>query len=473
MTTQLQNFINGSYQASSSGRTAMIDNPATGDILAEVDLSCAAEIPPIVNDALTAQRHWASLAPLQRAQILRRFAKHIDHHQDELAQLICLEQGKTYAEAQAELTQGIATVEFASQLPEQIVTGDHLTHPVGVCVGITPFSYPALMPLWLFPIALGCGNSFILKPSERTPSVALRLAELLHQAGLPEGVLQIVLGDKEAVDALITDPNVNAVSFIGSSRVAEAVYHKASSTGKRVQAFGSAKNHLLVAPDADLHQVSNALIPAAFAMAGEHCMAISVVVVVGEQRADELVGELAAKAQSLKVGSGLAQPANELGPLISEAHRLKVRGDIEQGEKDGATLVVDGRELNSETGYFLGASLFDHVTPTMRLYRHEILGPVLAIVRVASIEEGVALINSHPLAQFSAIFSRDETLIEQFVQQVNIGLIGINQAQPNLMPGQSISGWRQTGFGPLGLGGDDAIRFFTQVKTLCREPLSL
>ncbi|CAG8999313.1 MAG: Putative 3-oxopropanoate dehydrogenase [Candidatus Celerinatantimonas neptuna] len=477
MTRQVPNFVNGEHHFSQSSRIADIHNPATGDIIAQVALSSASEINHIVSHSLKAQLSWREQSPLKRARVMFKFKELLEHNTKELATLISQEHGKTHSDAKGELTRGIEVVEFACGIPH-LLKGEFSSHvgtgvdsfsmmqPLGVCVGITPFNFPAMVPLWMYPIALCCGNSFILKPSEKAPSASIKMAELLQQAGLPDGVFQVVHGDKEIVDALLSHPDIAAVSFVGSTPVAKTIYQKGCAEGKRVQALGGAKNHLLVMPDADLQRVGNALMAAAYGATGERCMAISVAVVVGDKTADALIEHLAPRVESLKVGPGLAQPENDMGPLISEAHLLKVRGYIEQGAKEGAELVVDGRELESETGYFLGGTLFDHVTPNMRIYREEIFGPVLAVVRVESYEQGLALINGHEFANGTAIFTQNGHWAHHFYQHVEVGMVGINVPIPVPMAFHSFGGWKRSIFGPLNMHGPDGVRFYTRMKTV-------
>lgn len=477
MTKQVPNFINGEHHISHSHRIADIHNPATGDIMAQVALSNAAEVNQVISYSTQAQLSWREHSPLKRARVMFKFKQLLEQYTQELATLISQEHGKTYSDAVGELTRGIEVVEFACGIPH-LLKGEYSSHvgtgvdsfstmhPLGVCVGITPFNFPAMVPLWMYPISLCCGNSFILKPSEKAPSVSIRMAELLQQAGLPDGVFQVIQGDKEVVDALLIHSDVAAISFVGSTPVAEAIYRKGCARGKRVQALGGAKNHLLVMPDADLQRVGNALMAAAYGAAGERCMAISVAVVVGDQTADALIEHLAPRVESLKVGPGLTQPENDMGPLISEAHLLKVRGYIEQGAKEGAELIVDGRELESETGYFLGGTLFDHVTADMRIYREEIFGPVLAVVRVENYEQGLALINSHEFANGTAIFTQSGLWARHFYQHAEVGMVGINVPIPVPMAFHSFGGWKRSIFGPLNMHGPDGVRFYTRMKTV-------
>ncbi|MFM2480658.1 CoA-acylating methylmalonate-semialdehyde dehydrogenase [Celerinatantimonas sp. YJH-8] len=473
----VSNFINGQPYPSHSARLSHIYHPATGDILGEVTLSSAAEAHEAVQYAREAQPSWAALSPSQRLQYLARFKQRLMDEQHELATLISQEQGKTESEAWQELEQGLAILDFSLELNEQLkaeytaeitASTEHFTlyQAVGICVGITPYTFPALAPLWMFPIALSCGNCFILKPSEKTPSIALHFARMLQDAGLPAGVFQVIQGDKEVVDALLEDPNVAAVSFIGSTPIAQSVYRKGTKAGKRVQALGSTKNHMLILPDADLEQVCDDLMLAAYGEAGQRCMAIAVAVVVGQHTADQLAALLTPRVQSLIIGTHPIQAQQQMGPLVSEAQLLRVRGYIEQGEKEGARLLVDGRDVVNQTGYFLGGTLFDDVTPDMRIYKEEILGPVLAISRVDDYPQGLALINGHSLGQGAAIYTRNPDYARDFAYQVQAGMVSINSPLAIPMAYQSIGGWKSSLFGALNLHGQDGIRFYTRIKNV-------
>ncbi|MBY6186742.1 CoA-acylating methylmalonate-semialdehyde dehydrogenase [Marinobacter hydrocarbonoclasticus] len=480
---RIDNFIAGNPAASNSGRFATVHNPATGEAIAEVGLSSAAEVSEVVALAKAAQSKWAAVTPLNRARVMFRFKALMEQHKDELAALITTEHGKIYSDAHGELVRGLEVVEFACGIPH-LIKGEHsqnlgtavdsfsVMQPVGVCAGITPFNFPAMVALWMFPIALACGNSFILKPSEKDPSLAVRMAELLKEAGLPDGVFNVVQGDKEAVDALITHEDVAAVSFVGSTPIAEYIYSTASAHGKRAQALGGAKNHMLVMPDADLDGVTGALMGAAYGAAGERCMAISVAVVVGDEAADRLIAELKPKVEGLRVGPGLAAlegkgPENEMGPVISQVHRDNIVGYIDSGEAAGAELVVDGRNLVGQgPGYFLGGTLFDRVTPEMRIYREEIFGPVLAVVRVPDYETGLKLINEHEYGNGTAIFTQSGEVARDFGHRVQAGMVGVNVPIPVPMAFHSFGGWKRSVFGPLNMHGPDGVRFYTKMKTI-------
>ena len=403
----------------------------------------------------------------------------LDEHLEEIAGLICAEHGKVMADARGEVTRGLEVVEFACGIPH-LLKGEHsedvgtrvdswsVQQPVGVCVGITPFNFPAMVPLWMFPIAIACGNTFILKPSEKDPSCSLRLAELLAEAGLPEGVFNVVHGDREAVETLLTDDRVAAISFVGSTPVAEAIYRTGSEHGKRVQALGGAKNHMIVMPDADTGQAANALIGAAYGSAGERCMAVSVAVAVEDDTAERLVAELAPKVRALTVAPGTREGA-EMGPLVTGEHRDKVRSYVDLGVEEGADLVVDGRDLaveGHENGFFFGGCLFDRVTPEMRIYREEIFGPVLVVVRVPDFETAVHLVNEHEYGNGTAIFTRDGGLAREFAHHVQCGMVGINVPIPVPMAFHSFGGWKRSLFGPLHMHGPEGVRFYTRMKTI-------
>ncbi|MFH0259206.1 CoA-acylating methylmalonate-semialdehyde dehydrogenase [Vibrio barjaei] len=479
MSVLVSNFINGQMVESHSGRNADLFNPANGELRGQVQLSSANEALEAVAVAKQAQEAWQATPPLQRARVMFRFKALLEENADELATLISTEHGKVHSDALGELTRGLEVVEFSCGIPH-LLKGEHslnvgreidsysLMQPVGVCVGITPFNFPVMVPLWMIPVALACGNSFILKPSEKDPSVSLKLAELLKQAGLPDGVFNVVQGDKEVVDALLESPDVAAVSFVGSTPIAEAIYSKGSANGKRVQALGGAKNHLVVMPDADLEGATNAIMGAAYGAAGERCMAISVAVAVGDETADRLVEQLKQKVEALRVGPGLGvSPENEMGPLVSEPHMNKVTEYIQSGVDQGATLVVDGRGINtSAPGYFVGGTLFDNVTPDMTIYNEEIFGPVLSVVRAKDYQEALQLINEHEFGNGTAIFTRDGDTARDFSEKVEIGMVGVNVPIPVPMAFHSFGGWKRSIFGPLNVHGNDGVRFYTRMKTV-------
>ncbi|GAL32164.1 methylmalonate-semialdehyde dehydrogenase [Vibrio maritimus] len=432
-----------------------------------------------VEVAKKAQVDWQATPPLQRARVMFRFKALLEDNADELATLISTEHGKVHSDALGELTRGLEVVEFACGIPH-LLKGEHslnvgreidsysMMQPVGVCVGITPFNFPVMVPLWMIPVSLACGNSFILKPSEKDPSASLMLARLLKEAGLPDGVFNVVQGDKEVVDALLEAPDVAAVSFVGSTPIAEAIYSKGSANGKRVQALGGAKNHLVVMPDADLEGATNAIMGAAYGAAGERCMAISVAVAVGDEAADKLVAALKEKVQALRVGPGLGvSPENEMGPLVSEPHMNKVREYIQTGVDQGATLVVDGRDIDTGApGYFVGGTLFDNVTADMTIYNEEIFGPVLSVVRAKDYQHALELINEHEFGNGTAIFTRDGDTARDFAEKVEIGMVGVNVPIPVPMAFHSFGGWKRSIFGPLNVHGNDGVRFYTRMKTV-------
>ncbi|MEZ9863986.1 CoA-acylating methylmalonate-semialdehyde dehydrogenase [Vibrio breoganii] len=479
MSVLVSNFINGQTVASNSGLTADLFDPANGELRGQVQLSSAEEALAAVDVAKQAQQAWQDTPPLQRARVMFRFKALLEENADELATLISTEHGKVHSDALGELTRGLEVVEFACGIPH-LLKGEHslnvgreidsysMMQPVGVCVGITPFNFPVMVPLWMIPVSLACGNSFILKPSEKDPSVSLMLADMLKQAGLPDGVFNVIQGDKEVVDALLEAPDVAAVSFVGSTPIAEAIYSKGSANGKRVQALGGAKNHLVVMPDADLEGATNALMGAAYGAAGERCMAISVAVAVGDETADRLVASLKEKVQTLRVGPGLGvSPENEMGPLVSEPHMNKVKEYIQTGVDQGATLVVDGRDINaSAPGYFVGGTLFDNVTSDMTIYNEEIFGPVLCVVRAKDYQEALQLINQHEFGNGTAIYTRDGDTARDFSEKVEIGMVGVNVPIPVPMAFHSFGGWKRSIFGPLNVHGNDGVRFYTRMKTV-------
>ncbi|MEH6643744.1 CoA-acylating methylmalonate-semialdehyde dehydrogenase [Vreelandella glaciei] len=480
----LSHYLNGQLFAGQSQRTSPVYNPATGEQSAQVALATVDETREAVRIADEAFAAWSKTSPLKRARILFKFKALVEEHTDELARLISSEHGKVFSDAKGEVTRGLEVVEFACGIPH-LQKGEHsmnvgtgvdsysMMQPLGVCAGISPFNFPAMVPMWMFPIALACGNTFVMKPSEKDPSTPLRLAELLKEAGLPDGVFNVVNGDKEAVDVLLTDERVQAVSFVGSTPIAEYIYATASAHGKRVQALGGAKNHMVIMPDADLDQAVGALMGAAYGSAGERCMAISVAVPVGEETANRLREKLVAELDKLTVGPGLVDgPDNDMGPLITREHRDKVAGYIQTGVDEGAELVVDGRQTTFEgagDGYFIGGSLFDHVTPSMRIHSEEIFGPVLAIARVASFDEAVSMINAHEYGNGTAIFTRDGDAARQYCEQIQVGMVGVNVPIPVPMAFHSFGGWKRSLFGPLHMHGPDGVRFYTRMKTITQR----
>jgi malonate-semialdehyde dehydrogenase (acetylating) / methylmalonate-semialdehyde dehydrogenase len=480
----LSHYLNGQLSTGQSQRTAPVYNPATGAQSAQVALATADETRDAVRIADEAFVAWSKTSPLKRSRILFKFKALVEEHTDELARLISSEHGKVFSDAKGEVTRGLEVVEFACGIPH-LQKGEHsmnvgsgvdsysMMQPLGVCAGISPFNFPAMVPMWMFPIALACGNTFVMKPSEKDPSTPLRLAELLKEAGLPDGVFNVINGDKEAVDVLLTDERVQAVSFVGSTPIAEYIYATASAHGKRVQALGGAKNHMVIMPDADLDQAVGALMGAAYGSAGERCMAISVAVPVGEETANRLREKLVAELDKLTVGPGLVDgPDNDMGPLITREHRDKVAGYIQTGVDEGAELVVDGRQTTIDgagDGYFIGGSLFDHVTPSMRIHSEEIFGPVLAIARVASFDEAVSMINGHEYGNGTAIFTRDGDAARQYCEQIQVGMVGVNVPIPVPMAFHSFGGWKRSLFGPLHMHGPDGVRFYTRMKTITQR----
>ncbi len=475
----LHHFIDGRPMAGRSDRYADLHNPATGEPSGRVPLATADEVREAVLAARRAFPAWSATPPAQRAQVLHQYRALILQHMDELAAMLSAEHGKVLADARGSLMRGLEVVEFACGIPQMLkgeysegvargIDSHSLRQPVGVCVGITPFNFPAMVPMWMFPVALACGNCFVLKPSEKDPSVTLRLVELAHEAGVPEGVLNLVLGDKQAVDALITDPDVDAVSFVGSTAVGRHIYETAAAHGKRVQALGGAKNHLVVMPDADMDQVVGGLMGAAYGSAGERCMAVSVAVPVGQGTADELVRRLVPRVEALRVGP-YTDPDAEMGPLISDAHRARVMEYVESGVRDGARLLVDGRGLKLqgyEQGYFMGGCLFDEVQPEMRIYLEEIFGPVLSIVRAPDFDAALGLVNDHQYGNGASIFTSDGDTARRFTSQARIGMVGVNVPIPVPVAYHSFGGWKDSLFGDLHIHGPDGVRFYTRLKTM-------
>lgn len=489
MTTQISHFIDGKRTAGQSARTADVLNPSTGQVQASAPMANAADIDTAVTTAAEAQKGWAATNPQRRARVLMRFIDLVNQHMDELAELLSMEHGKTVDDARGDIQRGIEVIEFCVGIPH-LIKGEYtegagpgidvysLRQPLGVVAGITPFNFPAMIPLWKAGPALACGNAFILKPSERDPSVPVRLAELFTEAGLPPGVFQVVHGDKEAVDAILAHPGISAVGFVGSSDIAQYIYTNAATTGKRAQCFGGAKNHMIVMPDADLDQTIDALIGAGYGSAGERCMAISVAVPVGNETADRLRNRLVERINGLRVGHSL-DPKADYGPLITEAALARVRDYIGQGVDAGAELVVDGRERasddltfgdeNLEGGYFIGPTLFDHVTPDMSIYTDEIFGPVLCIVRAADYEEALRLPSDHEYGNGVAIFTRDGDSARDFTARVQVGMVGVNVPIPVPVAYHSFGGWKRSGFGDLNQHGTASIQFYTKVKTVTQR----
>jgi malonate-semialdehyde dehydrogenase (acetylating)/methylmalonate-semialdehyde dehydrogenase len=476
--SDVQHFIDGRPAAGASGRWGDVFNPATGERARRVALAGAAEVDAAVRAARAAFPGWAATPPLTRARVMFRFRELLLREEEALARIITDEHGKVLSDAKGELTRGMEVVEFACGIPhlmrgevtEQVGRGIDsfsVRQPVGVCAGITPFNFPAMVPMWMFPVALACGNAFVLKPSERDPSAGFRIAELLLEAGLPPGVFNVVNGDKEAVDAILHHPGIDAVSFVGSTPIAEYIYATAAANGKRVQALGGAKNHMVVMPDADLDQATDALMGAAYGSAGERCMAVSVAVAVGGV-GDRLMDRLVPRVRALKVGPG-TDPEAEMGPLVTAQHLQKVRSYVDLGVQEGAKLVVDGRGLKLqgyENGYFIGGTVFDDVTPEMRIYKEEIFGPVLSVVRAPDFEEAVRLVNDHEYGNGVAIFTRDGDAAREFVNRVQIGMVGVNVPIPVPMAFHSFGGWKRSLFGDMAVHGMEGVRFYTRLKTV-------
>jgi malonate-semialdehyde dehydrogenase (acetylating)/methylmalonate-semialdehyde dehydrogenase len=475
---QVSHWIAGSRVQGASGRFADVYHPASGKVQAHVPLANEAEVDSAVAAAAAAFPEWSSHPPLRRARVLFRFREIYERRLDEVAALINREHGKVFSDARGEATRGLEVVEFATGIP-QLLKGEYteqvgssidswsMRQPLGVVAGITPFNFPAMVPMWMFPIALACGNTFVLKPSERDPSSSILLAEMLREAGLPDGVFNVIHGDKTAVDAILVHPTIQAVSFVGSTPIAEYVYREGTKHGKRVQALGGAKNHMIVMPDADLDQAADALAGAAYGSAGERCMAISIAVAVGNQTADRLIEKLRARISGLRVGDG-AKDEVDLGPLITGKHLEKVTSYVELGNQEGAELVVDGRAgvLPQGDGFFLGACLFDHVKPEMRIYQEEIFGPVLGVVRVNNFETALQLINEHEYGNGTALFTRDGDTARDFARRVQAGMVGINVPIPVPMAFHSFGGWKRSLFGDHAVHGPEGVRFYTRLKTV-------
>ncbi len=481
----IEHFINGRPVASESGRRQPVFNPATGEIGSHVSLASEQEVEAAVQAAAAAFPAWADTAPLKRARILFKFKDLIERHHDALAALITREHGKVFSDAKGEVTRGLEIVEFACGIPQLLKTeftdnigggidNWQLRQPLGVTAGITPFNFPVMVPLWMAPIALATGNTFVLKPSERDPSPSLMMADLLKQAGLPDGVFNVVQGDKTAVDALLTHPEVQAVSFVGSTPIAEHVYRTGSQReGRyplRVQALGGAKNHLVVMPDANLDITVDALMGAAYGSAGERCMAISVAVAVGDT-ADRLLEALVPRVRALKIGNGM-QDGVEMGPVVSAQHKARIESYIDAGVKAGAKLLVDGRGLTvpgHENGFFLGGTLFDHVTPEMTIYREEIFGPVLCVVRVPDMAAAIDLINRHEFGNGVALFTSDGHTAREFSRRIEAGMVGINVPLPVPMAWHSFGGWKRSLFGDTHIYGQEGVRFYTRYKSIMQR----
>ncbi|KQV46799.1 methylmalonate-semialdehyde dehydrogenase [Pelomonas sp. Root1217] len=477
----ITHLING-QQVDGGSRSADVFNPATGKVGAQVRLADRATVESAIAAAQAAFPAWRNTPPLKRARVLTRFKELLEAHADTICRLITDEHGKVLADSLGELQRGIENVEYATYAPE-LLKGEHSRNvgpgidawsefqSLGVCAGITPFNFPAMVPLWMWPMAVACGNTFILKPSERDPSSTLFIAQLAQDAGLPPGVLNVVNGDKEAVDTLLADPRVQAISFVGSTPIAEYIYATGTKHGKRVQALGGAKNHAVVMPDADIDNAVTALMGAAFGSCGERCMAIPLVVAVGDATADAVREKLIAEMARMKVGSG-REAGCDMGPLVTKAHLEKVRGYVDQGVEEGAELVVDGRGLTvagHEAGYFLGPCLFDRVTPGMRIYEEEIFGPVLGIIRVDSLQAAMAMVDAHEYGNGTCIFTRDGETARHFTDHIQVGMVGVNVPLPVPVAYHSFGGWKRSLFGDLNAYGPDAVRFYTRRKQITQR----
>jgi len=480
-TPVIGHYLNGRVQDSGSERFSDVFNPATGAVQARVALATRQTGDDAVASALKAFPAWSEQSSLRRARVMFKFKQLLDEHHDELAEMICREHGKVFSDAKGEVTRGIEIVEYACGAPNLLKTDFsdnigggidnwNLRQPLGVCAGVTPFNFPVMVPLWMIPLALVTGNCFILKPSERDPSASLLMARLLTEAGLPDGVFNVVQGDKSAVDDLLQHPDIEAISFVGSTPIAEYIYQQGTARGKRVQALGGAKNHMIVMPDADLDQAADALIGAAFGSAGERCMAISIAVTVGDV-ADRLIEKLLPRIDQLKVGNGLL-PDSEMGPLVTAGHKAKVIGFIDEGVAQGAQLIVDGRDLTvpgAEQGFFVGATLFDNVTPEMSIYRQEIFGPVLGLVRVPDFASAVALINAHEFGNGVSCFTSDGGVARAFARTIKVGMVGINVPIPVPMAWHSFGGWKRSLFGDHHAYGEEGIRFYSRYKSVMQR----
>jgi len=477
---ELTHYIGGAHVKGTSGRFSDVFNPATGEVQARCPLASAEEFARAVDIAVAAQPAWGATNPQRRARVMMEFVRLLNRDMDKLAEALSSEHGKTFPDARGDVQRGLEVVEYCIGAP-QMLKGEYtdsagpgidmysMRQPLGVTGGITPFNFPAMIPMWMFAPALACGNAFILKPSERDPSVPLMLAELMEEAGLPEGLLQVVNGDKEAVDAMIDHPAIQSIGFVGSTPVAEYIYGRGCSNGKRVQCFGGAKNHMIVMPDADMDQAADALVGAGFGAAGERCMAISVAVPVGDETADRLIAKLVPRIEKLKVGPWTAGDDVDYGPLVTGAARDRVLGLVNSGVAQGAELVVDGRDFGLqgyEDGFFVGPCLFDKVTPEMDIYRQEIFGPVLTTVRTGSYEEALKLAMDHEYGNGTAIFTRDGDAARDFASRINIGMVGVNVPIPVPLAYHTFGGWKKSMFGDLNQHGPDAFRFYTRTKTV-------
>jgi malonate-semialdehyde dehydrogenase (acetylating)/methylmalonate-semialdehyde dehydrogenase len=476
---EITHFIDGAAYAGASGRYGDVFNPNTGEVQARVQFATEAEVDRAVQSAVRAQQTWALVNPQRRARVMFEFKRLVEARMDELAELLSSEHGKVIADSKGDIQRGLEVIEFACGIPHAL-KGEYtegagpgidvysMRQPLGVAAGITPFNFPGMIPMWMFGVAIAVGNTFLLKPSEKDPSVPVRLAELMMEAGAPSGVLNVIHGDKAAVDAILDHPDIKAVSFVGSSDIAHYVYSRGTAHGKRVQAMGGAKNHGLILPDADLEQATKDIIGAAYGSAGERCMALPVVVPVGQKTADEVRERVLAELETLKVGIS-TDAAAQYGPVVSQAHKQKIEDYIDLGVKEGAELVVDGRGFQLqgyESGFFLGPTLFDQVKPTMKTYQEEIFGPVLQIVRAESFEEALRLPSEHQYGNGVAIFTRNGRAAREFAARVNVGMVGINVPIPVPVAYHSFGGWKRSAFGDANQHGMEGVRFYTKVKTI-------
>ncbi|MAM67352.1 MAG: methylmalonate-semialdehyde dehydrogenase (CoA acylating) [Rhodospirillaceae bacterium] len=478
MANNLTHWINGAHVEGTSGRFGDVYNPTTGEVKSQVPLASTAELNAAVEAAKAAFPEWAATPSLTRARVMFRYKTLIEDNADELASIITAEHGKVLSDAHGSLTRGLEVVEYACGIP-QLLKGEYteqvgrgidawtVRQPLGVCAGITPFNFPAMVPMWMYPMAIACGNTFVLKPSEKDPSCALKLAELAKEAGLPDGVLNVVNGDKEAVDAILEHPDIPAVSFVGSTPIAQYIYTTGAANGKRVQALGGAKNHMVVMPDADMDQAADALMGAAYGSAGERCMAISVAVAVGDA-GDKLMELMKPKVEALKIGPGTDNDM-DMGPLVTRDHLNKVRGYVDIGVEEGADLIVDGRDYSLqgyEEGFFIGGCLFDNVTTDMRIYQEEIFGPVLSVVRSRDFDNAVQIINDHEFGNGVSIFTRDGDAAREFTNRIQVGMVGVNVPIPVPMAFHSFGGWKSSLFGDLHMHGPEGVRFYTRQKAI-------
>ena len=476
---KVQNAIHGEKLNSSSSRSSQIFNPATGEQIGETPLSTIDEVNAAVASAKSVAKEWGKTPPLKRAKFMFNYKHLLDKHAADIARELSREHGKTHEDAMGEVTRGIEVVDFACGIPN-LLKGEYSRNvgpsidsysdrqPLGVVAGITPFNFPAMVPMWMYPIAIACGNTFVLKPSERDPSAPMLCWDLFQEAGFPEGVFNVVHGDKEAVDTLLDHEDVKAISFVGSTPIAEYIYTRGTANGKRVQALGGAKNHMIIMPDADMDQVADALMGAGFGSAGERCMAISVAVPIGDATADALVKKLAPRVESLKIGPSTDEDA-EMGPVITKQQQEKIKGYIDSGVKQGAELIVDGRDFSLqgyENGFFVGGTLFDHVTKDMTIYKEEIFGPVLSVLRAKDFDEATTLINDHEYGNGTAIFTRDGDAAREFADDIEVGMVGINVPIPVPVAYHSFGGWKKSLFGDHAIYGPEGVHFYTKLKTV-------